>query len=266
MIVLVIGFSLAVATLLVAASMLTAEEIIPLYAVLGLIAVIGTIPTIQWMQERRYRSLIDKGLGLAPKSKRGRFRQRQDRRMPGLFALLLAVAYLGYRHGAFAPAVTPASSTLQAQPAIAASTAKAPPPQDAPTETSAAAPPPAAAVSIEPPDQRLSVEKAIRAWVAAWASGEVDEYLAAYGPSFTPEDGLSRETWSDIRRKRISNAKDIAIEVDDLAIKTMDAFRAEAVFVQRYSARGFHQRSRKTLILDGSGGHWKIVSEHSEEI
>src|SRR3546814_1425123 len=49
----------------------------------------------------------------------------------------------------------------------------------------------------------------------AWASQDVDAYLAMYATYFTPEGGISRETWVAQRRDRISTPKKISVRVID---------------------------------------------------
>ena len=44
---------------------------------------------------------------------------------------------------------------------------------------------------------------AVQAWAKAWASKNMQGYLGAYAPSFTPPAGQSRSEWQAERRARI---------------------------------------------------------------
>lgn len=136
----------------------------------------------------------------------------------------------------------------------------------APNGASTTAPQPPAAPAHTERDRHARITDAVRAWASAWAVGDIDRYLAAYDPSFTPGDGLSREAWLQVRRRRLAKAREITIAVDDLVIEPIGQATAEATFVQDYSARGMRERSHKTLMFNKAGDQWLIVSERSRPV
>ncbi len=106
------------------------------------------------------------------------------------------------------------------------------------------------------------VETAVRAWAQAWSARDVDRYLAAYAPDFTPARGQSRFRWEEERRARITSKSSIGVTLDDLAI-VIDGETASARFRQNYRADTLREVSRKTLELQRSGGQWLIRRESS---
>lgn len=88
----------------------------------------------------------------------------------------------------------------------------------------------------------------------------MSDYLAAYGPNFTPPGGQSRSAWEADRRARIEPRSRIGVELSDLAV-TVNADRATARFRQDYTSDTLNITSRKTLELVKSGNRWLIVRE-----
>jgi tetratricopeptide (TPR) repeat protein len=137
-----------------------------------------------------------------------------------------------------------ANGTGTARPATSVAAAPAPAAQPAPAAPAtkppgAAAPAPAAAPTPAPApaasgDAQRDVEAAVTAWAKAWSARNMSEYLAAYGPNFTPPGGQSRSAWEADRRAR---------------------------FRQDYTSDTLNITSRKTLELVKSGNRWLIVRE-----
>ena len=151
-----------------------------------------------------------------------------------------------------APAKTSAPASQPAvTPAPAASSASVPVAKTAPTP---------APVTSAAGDAASEAQAAVYAWAKAWASKDVEAYLAAYGKSFSPPGGLSRKAWEEERRKRISGKSSIQVKLEKLSV-TMDAGRAIARFRQDYRADALAVSSRKTLELAKSGDRWLIVRE-----
>ncbi|WP_295983221.1 tetratricopeptide repeat protein [uncultured Variovorax sp.] len=151
------------------------------------------------------------------------------------------------------PAVPPPPAKVAAAPAPVAAAPKAPEAASAP----APAPAPAAASNAA---ASAEVESAVRAWASAWASQDMDRYLAAYGSDFTPAGGQSRKSWEEDRRARIVGKSSISVNIENLAIK-VDGQNATAKFRQIYRADNLNVSSRKTLEMQRSGNHWHIRKE-----
>ena len=153
-----------------------------------------------------------------------------------------------------APAPAPAAPPPAKVAAAPAPVAAAP---KAPEATPAPAPAPAPAASTA---SNAEVESAVRAWASAWAGQDMERYLAAYGPDFTPAGGQSRKSWEEDRRARIVGKTSISVNIENLAIK-VDGQTATAKFRQIYRADNLNVSSRKTLDMQRSGNHWQIRKE-----
>ncbi len=179
-----------------------------------------------------------------------------------------------------APAPAPAPAPVAKAPApvpAPAPVAKAPPPAPAPTPAAAPVAPPVkvaaapapVAKTPEPapapapaaaPASTAEIEAVVRGWASAWASQDMDRYLAAYGSDFAPAGGQSRKAWEEDRRARIVGKSSISVNLENLAIK-VDGQTATAKFRQVYRADNLHIASRKTLELQRSGNQWHIRKE-----
>jgi len=153
-----------------------------------------------------------------------------------------------------APAPVPAPA-----PAPAAKVAAAPAPVAAPAKAPEAAPAPAPAPAASPAST-AEIESVVRGWASAWAGQDMERYLAAYGPDFTPGGGQSRKAWEEDRRARIVGKSSISVNIENLVIK-VDGQNATAKFRQIYRADSLNISSRKTLDLQRSGNQWHIRKE-----
>lgn len=138
--------------------------------------------------------------------------------------------------------------TMPAKPAIRPSQPPVPTVPSAPSMPSA----PSAAVA--------EVEAAVRGWASAWSAQDMDRYLAAYAPEFTPARGQSRGKWEEERRVRITGKSSIGVTLEDLVISINDR-TATARFRQNYRADKLKEVSRKVLELQRSGNQWLIRKE-----
>jgi adhesin transport system outer membrane protein len=130
----------------------------------------------------------------------------------------------------------------------------------------AAAPPAAPASPVVDTSQEKAVADAIKAWLAAWTSRNIDSYLAAYAPGFAPADGASREKWEKKRRTVLGRAGDISLDIVDLQIKVWDPQHAVASFRQNYHAAGFSDVVMKTLELERIDSKWLVVAETTQAL
>lgn len=154
-----------------------------------------------------------------------------------------------------APAAVPAATAMSA-PAAAA------------TPAVAAAPAPAATAPTEPKSDATAARDAaalaqVQAWAKAWASQDVDAYLAMYAPDFTPEGGISRETWEAQRRDRISTPKKITVQVINPKASDIEDGAVRVSFNQAYASDSFSDNVSKVLELIPLDGSWKIVREYT---
>ena len=142
------------------------------------------------------------------------------------------------------PAPTPAPVAAPAKPAAPVVTATAPATKPAPADNEAA----------------KAAEAAVLAWAKAWASKDLANYLAAYGPEFSPGGQQSRSAWEKDRRDRIMGKSRITVTLNNLSVKVTGDM-AEAKFHQAYKADALSIASRKTLTLRNNGKRWLITRE-----
>jgi Flp pilus assembly protein TadD/ketosteroid isomerase-like protein len=158
------------------------------------------------------------------------------------------------------PAAAPVAAATGAAP-VAAAPAAHPPPAPAPVVAPAPTPtvPAAAATPAAPPPTR-DVEAAVHTWANAWASKDMNAYLASYGKEFDPPGKQSRAAWEAERRSRILGKKQISVQLTELKV-AVTGNKAVARFHQNYSADGLKVSSHKTLDLVKNGDRWTIVRE-----
>ena len=104
------------------------------------------------------------------------------------------------------------------------------------------------------------VEAAVQAWAKAWSSKNMQAYLGAYAPNFTPPSGQSRKDWEADRKARIVPRNRIEVGLSDVDVN-VNGDRATVKFRQAYSSDNLNVSSRKTLEMVKSGNRWLILRE-----
>jgi adhesin transport system outer membrane protein len=122
------------------------------------------------------------------------------------------------------------------------------------------APPMPAPVAVGP---EVELQNLVKSWAAAWSARDYGAYTGFYAPTFTPDGGLSREDWAQLRRSRISPRSEISVEIQDLKIRMDGNDRAFAEFRQVYQSKAYSDTTQKTLELIRVGGKWLINRESS---
>lgn len=100
----------------------------------------------------------------------------------------------------------------------------------------------------------------VDAWADSWRDQRVDDYLAFYSPSFEPADGMSRASWEEHRRTRVSTPTFIRLTLGRLSVDLAEDM-ASVTFRQSYRSDGFSSVVTKILELEREGGAWRIVRE-----
>ncbi|MFH1152488.1 MAG: hypothetical protein V1793_01615, partial [Pseudomonadota bacterium] len=108
-----------------------------------------------------------------------------------------------------------------------------------------------------------TIEAFVSAWANAWATKNLDRYLACYSSSFIIPGGVSRDAWSRQRRQRILGPGFITVEVKKLTQKQTGPRMAKVEFVQQYRSDVHGDTVVKTLDLAWDKGAWSIVRETS---
>lgn len=121
-----------------------------------------------------------------------------------------------------------------------------------------AAPAPAPVVG---PENDLIAQ--VKSWAAAWAARQYADYTGFYAPTFTPDGGLSREDWAQLRRSRLIGREPIEVELQDIQVKLEGSDRARVEFTQVYRSRVYNDTTRKVLEMIKVDGKWRINRESS---
>jgi len=153
----------------------------------------------------------------------------------------------------------PAEPIAVTQPDRAALNARAMALLDAGKPAQPGLPAPAPAMSGPEGD----IVKQIQSWAAAWAAKDYAAYTGFYAPTFTPDGGLSREDWAQLRRNRITPRDSIGLEVHDLKVRLDGKDRAFAEFRQVYRSNIYSDTTQKTLELIQVDHKWLINRESS---
>ena len=125
------------------------------------------------------------------------------------------------------------------------------------------APVPVAPVAPVVAGPDAAVSEQVTSWAAAWSARDYAAYSAFYAPTFTPDGGLTREDWAQLRRGRIAARGDIKVEIQDMKVRMDGNDRAFAEFRQVYQSRGYNDTTQKTLEMIRVGGKWLINRETS---
>ena len=107
------------------------------------------------------------------------------------------------------------------------------------------------------------VQSRVKGWAAAWAAKDYNAYSAFYAPTFTPDGGLSREDWAQLRRSRISSRESINVELQDVKVRMDGPDRAQVDFRQIYQSNRYSDTTQKSLEMINVGGKWLINRESS---
>ena len=109
----------------------------------------------------------------------------------------------------------------------------------------------------------VTIQNQVKSWAAAWSARDYAAYSAFYAPTFTPDGGLSREDWAQLRRSRISARGDINVDLQDVKVRMDGMDRAFAEFRQVYQSKGYSDTTQKTLEMIRLNGKWLINRESS---
>src|SRR5574343_400343 len=122
---------------------------------------------------------------------------------------------------------------------------------------------PVPVMAAAPTTPEVDIKSRMTSWAAAWAARDYNSYAGFYAPTFTPDGGLSREDWAQLRRSRIAARGDIQVDVQDLKVRMDGADRAFADFRQVYRSNTYNDTTQKTLEMIRVKGKWLINRESS---
>lgn len=128
------------------------------------------------------------------------------------------------------------------------------------TPEPAVTPPPAAST---PTLDKAAIEKTVELWAQAWSAHDVEGYLSFYSPDFTPEGGLTHDTWVEQRHDRVGKSSPISVQLSDINVTPVDATHVRVDFQQKYASDNIKDQVHKVLeMVDSGDGGWKITREY----
>ncbi len=101
----------------------------------------------------------------------------------------------------------------------------------------------------------------IQAWAEAWATQDVDAYLAFYSQAFRPSRGLSRGAWAAQRRQRLTGPRFIELSLVFEEARSVGVGQGWARFRQAYRSDTYRDAVTKRLELVWEDQDWKIAQE-----
>jgi tetratricopeptide (TPR) repeat protein/ketosteroid isomerase-like protein len=113
----------------------------------------------------------------------------------------------------------------------------------------------------ETPPQAAAITKAVNSWASAWSNKDVKSYLTHYGRDFAPPKGMNRKDWEVERNQRLTKPGDIAVELENIKVVSVNGDRAIVKFRQHYRSANLSTSSNKTIGLVLQDGKWVIQQE-----
>ncbi len=113
---------------------------------------------------------------------------------------------------------------------------------------------------------KLAAFYALESWKKAWEAQDVNGYLTAYSPTFTPNNDLSQKAWKAKRTKSIQRPRSIKIKIDDPVVEMLTDGQLLVTFKQSYTSNTYHDIVVKTLTMEKEENGWKIVKEREVKV
>ena len=106
-----------------------------------------------------------------------------------------------------------------------------------------------------------AVSLRVKEWADAWQSKDTDGYLGFYASNFTPEGGIGRAAWEQMRRKYVGKPGRIEIKIGEVSTRAGSPDSVVTEFRQGYVSADYRDEVTKRLEWVREAGAWKIVRE-----
>ncbi len=107
------------------------------------------------------------------------------------------------------------------------------------------------------------IKNMIYAWLNAWSSKNLSEYIKYYSKNFLSDD-FDILSWRTHKENLNNIYKYIKVDAEELRLKLNDS-KCIAIFVQKYESDKYNAVGIKTLYLQREGEEWKIYRETWKE-
>ena len=144
-------------------------------------------------------------------------------------------------------------------------------PEPAKTETFKPAPVTPEPVKPEPVKQAVvaalskedladQVNSMLEGWSKAWASRDIDSYIAYYDDSFS-SGRMNKDAWKRDKQRKFARLHEIKVGVENVIVSVLGDNRYEVVFLQRYKGDNFSDSGIKTLRVVNTQNGLRIAFE-----
>ena len=108
---------------------------------------------------------------------------------------------------------------------------------------------------------KITAFYALEHWRNVWESADVKAYFAAYSKNFSPQKGVSLQSWRQKIRKNLTTPTFIRIQIDDPIVEMLTKNRMLVTFEQSYTSNTYHSVVLKALTMEKEAEGWKIIQE-----
>jgi len=108
---------------------------------------------------------------------------------------------------------------------------------------------------------KITAFYALEHWRNVWESADVKAYFAAYSKNFSPQKGVSLQSWRQKSRKNLTTPTFIRIQIDDPIVEMLTKNRMLVTFEQSYTSNTYHSVVLKALTMEKEAEGWKIIQE-----
>jgi len=108
---------------------------------------------------------------------------------------------------------------------------------------------------------KIAAFYALEHWKNVWESADVGAYFATYSKNFSPQNGVSIQSWRQKSRKNLTTPTIIRIKIDDPVVEMLAENRILISFQQNYTSNTYHSIVLKALTMEKETEGWKIVRE-----
>ena len=95
-------------------------------------------------------------------------------------------------------------------------------------------------------------------WAKAWVEHDMELYFEAYAANISPLENIEYSQWRSTRMARLTQARDIKINITMVEIKPLSENNIGIQFIQQYSSQGYSDNIIKQLVFNAD---FKIVKE-----
>jgi hypothetical protein len=103
-----------------------------------------------------------------------------------------------------------------------------------------------------------SISSVVDNWANAWVEHDIDRYLDAYAENTSPLDNVDYKQWKNSRVARVTQIRDIKVNITMIEIKPLSENNIGVQFIQQYASQGYSDNVIKQLVINAD---FKIVKE-----